>query len=123
MADQEQITVSIRSTKSGWDHVIKLIQRDSDPAWSQFNVSFIKIIEDIVKRSTGTPVSTPPSQAKSDYEKDDSPESYIGDDGQYHDEDYYNENYGSHSNYMSLSDAASDMGFPDAESYQNWLDD
>ncbi len=140
MADQEQISVSIRTTKVGWDHIIKLIQQDTDPAWSQFNAAFVNIIEDTVKRSTGTPATTVP-QPQHYYEEDDNYDEdygedyydeeddsqeygyYIGEDGKYHDEDYFNEEYGGYSNYLRLKEDANELGFPDVDSYRNWLDD
>jgi hypothetical protein len=124
MVDQQQITVSIRTTKAGWDHVIKLIQKDTDPVWSQFNLGLIKIIQDTVNNATAVQQNTHAQETYSD--EDDTPESqgyYMGEDGRYHNEDYFNETFGGYANFQRLSEEADDMGFPDAETYQSWLDD
>lgn len=127
MSDQEQINVSMRTTKIGWDHIVRLIQKDTDPAWSQFNAAFIEIIQDTVNRSVSSNANSRGFEPEPDYEYDnETPESqgyHIGDDGRYYPEDHFNETYGGYANYRRLSDEAGDLGFPDAESYQSWLDD
>ncbi|NLE52977.1 MAG: hypothetical protein GX613_16385 [Chloroflexi bacterium] len=56
--------------------------------------------------------------------EDDDVELYLGPDGHYYDPDDFGANFGmSPGDYQAASSQASDFGFPDAESYLQWLDD
>lgn len=116
MSNQKEIQVSISTTEAGWKHIIQLIESDIHPGWHEFNSVFIQIIQNTINKRVQL-------QSNVSQVTDESKHYHLGDDGQYHHEEYFAEEYGSYANYQSLSDDASDMGFPDAESYQNWLDD
>jgi hypothetical protein len=120
---EEISTISICTTNAGWNHIVQLLKRDQDPTWAQFNKAIVKIVENVVGQSES-------SHAQAQYHRasyeDNSPESYgyhIGPDGLYHNQDYFNENYGGYANYERLSSEADDMGFGDEEAYQQWLND
>lgn len=115
------IHIGFETTAQGWNYIMNLLLDDGNPAWKEFNLSVARIITVALTRAKRAATTPPPQE-----DERPTPESqgyHLGDDAQYHNDEYFGERFGSYENYERLSDEASDMGFPDAETYKNWLDD
>lgn len=123
MSSEQQITVTMWTTKVGWDHIIQLLRADTNTAWSEFNKGTIKVIQTQIDKYTNQQPSQPAPMTVQHRPTAEDEGYFLGPDEKYHDPEWFGEEYGGYANYRMLEDEASDFGFPDADSYQQWLDD
>ncbi|MBN8620837.1 MAG: hypothetical protein J0L63_18130 [Anaerolineae bacterium] len=124
MNNSELFTVSISITKADWNRIISLLERESDQdfIWAESALKLIKIIRNQIHPPEVSETKIHLSRDYEDYE-DVRSEFYEELECGYDEMEYCNDVFGGYSNYLQLSEDAADLGFPDAETYQNWLDD